>query len=442
MSLHDRLLTGQRPGEQLQLRLVRGTLAVAVAIGVGLLVGVILLPGSVREFLELALYIAIAAATTMGVGWVVLYQIERRLHVPLTVRAFLGTSVAGLVALANVAIVASLMFVDTQHDLRLLFVLVAAGGVVSTVFSVTVAGMTSRNAGVVDGAVRRLAARDYRPLDDAVGGGGELATLMADVERLRLQLIDADRGREALNREREELSTAISHDLRTPLGSIRAIVEALDDGLVEDPEEIRSYYRTLGREVERLSRLVDDLFDLSRIDAGAFALERRTVAVQDIAAEVVDAMQALALRREVALELDVDGEPAPRWLDGECIERAVSNLVRNGLEHTPVGGRVRVRVCDAAGGIRLSVHNTGEPIPASQLPHIWKRFYRGTPSRARDASQSTEGAGLGLSIVRGMVELHGGTVQAEPGGSEGMVFHIDLPVDPPPRERATELQDR
>jgi two-component system sensor histidine kinase BaeS len=162
------------------------------------------------------------------------------------------------------------------------------------------------------------------------------------------------------------------------------------------------------------------------MDAHALRLNRQRVCIQDIAAEVVDAMQAAARLGGVVLTMEVTGAPPEIEVDGARIERAVANLVRNALEHTPSGGRVLVSVTAADGHVDLRVVDSGDGIDPDDLPHVWERFFRGEKSRGR--SGNGDGAGLGLAITRGIVEAHGGTVCAESRAGEGSMFMLNLPI--------------
>ena len=174
--------------------------------------------------------------------------------------------------------------------------------------------------------------------------------------------------------------------------------------------------------------MIGDLMELAQIDAGALRLQRRPVSLGEVAAEVVDAMQARASRRGVQLALRVEGDPSPAFpLDGTRMERAVANLVRNALEHTPEPGRIDVVVRASDGSVTLSVEDTGEGISATDLPRVWERFYRGERSRRRNGDGAA-GTGLGLAIVRGIVEAHGGTVDAQSSPGAGSVLTIHLPA--------------
>ena len=394
------------------------------AIATGLLLVQLLMAPPSDELRDLAAYLAIAGvATTLG-GWLVLRSLDRAVRLSLQAKAFLGATLATAVAFVNVFIVARLMFVNTSHDLQLLLALLVFSGVVSVVFSLWVAATVSERVSGVGQAIRELALGRYETRL-RLSGGDEVASLAAAVDVLAQRLQEAEQQRDQLERERRELTVSISHDLRTPLASVRAMVEALSDEVVDDPAEVERYYGNIRREVERLSRMIDDLFELAQIDAGALQLRTRALTLQEVTAEVVDAMQAQALRREVRLAIEISGEPPALPLDGARIERAVANLVRNALEHTPAGGEIRVSIAADGEGVRLSVADGGNGVAADDLPHIWDRFYRGEKSRRRSTG-GADGAGLGLAIVRGIVEAHGGTVAArsEPGAGAVFTFHL------------------
>ncbi|MFQ5473966.1 MAG: sensor histidine kinase, partial [Dehalococcoidia bacterium] len=385
-------------------------LAVLLAIGSGILLAELLMSPPAGELRSLAAYLALSGTATVGAGWLVLRGTDHFLGLSIRAKSSLGGILAGSVALLNVFVTAQLMFISASHDLKLLIALMAFSAIVTVFFSLWVAySVTSRLSRVTD-AVQALAAGDYATNVD-VTGRDEVSRLAEDVNTLAGRLRAAERERATLDKEKRDLTAAVSHDLRTPLASLRAMVEALDDSVVHDPGEVHRYYGTMRKEIERLSRMIDDLFELSRIDSGDLSLDRQLVALDEIAAEVVDGMQAHARQSDITLAIGQPAGSSPIPLDGSRMERAIANLVRNAIEHTPPGGRVDVDVRNDREWAVLTVKDSGDGIDPEDLPHIWERFYRAEKSRRR-LNGGGDGAGIGLAIVRGIVEAHDGTVEA------------------------------
>jgi signal transduction histidine kinase len=410
---------------RLALWALAAALAFAIATGAGVLLTELTMSPSWSEVRELAIYLVLAGVVSAGLGWTALRLTDRIFNPGLLGRAFLSSAVAGGVALLNVIIVGQLMFVSTEHDLNLLLALVVFSAVITAFFSLSVASTVAGRIESVSDAVRLLARGEYSTRL-AQDGSDEVARLSEDVDRLAARLQAAEDQRAALDRERRELTIAISHDLRTPLAALRAMTEALSDGIVDEPGAVNRYYATMSREIDRLSSMIDDLFELSQLDAGALRLERRRISIQDIAAEVVDSMEASARRDGVELSLHVESSAPEIEIDGARMERAIRNLVRNALEHTPSGGRVLVSVASMDGHLDVRVTDTGNGIDPGDLPHIWDRFYRAEASRTRNGNG--DGAGLGLAITRGIVEAHGGSVDAISGPGRGATFLVRLPI--------------
>ncbi len=405
---------------------VGAVLVLTLAIGVGVLLAQLLMSPPAGDLRTLAAYLTVSGAATMSIGWLALRLADRAVGMPIRLKAFVGTAIGSGVALLNIVIVAQLMFVSMSHDFKLLVALIVFSAVVTLFFSLWVAGTIAERLETVTAGIRSLAGGDYGSRID-VSGGDEVSRLAADVNVLAGRLEAAEEQRSALDRERTELTTAISHDLRTPLASVQAMIEALDDGVVGDSAEVKRYYATIRREVARLSRMIDDLFELARMDAGALKLELHPVSLEEVAAEVVDAMQAQAQQRGIALSLHTEEVQREISLDGARMERVTANLVRNALEHTTSGGRIDVTVFRENGWAGLRVADDGEGIEAEAMARIWDRFYRAERSRRRPEG-SENGAGLGLAIVRGFVEAHGGTVEAESSPGQGTTFTVKLPA--------------
>jgi signal transduction histidine kinase len=385
----------------------------------------ILLSPSTRDLRDLALFLLVSGAVTVSVGWAGLTIADRSLHLGIQAKSIVAGAIASGIGLLNVFIIARLMFLSDSHDLRLLVALLVFSCALTNFFNVWIALTTTSRVSRANKTIERLCDGDYDALVE-VQGFDEAAKLGRHVNELaaRLRAVEADRA--ALERERHDLTVAASHDLRTPLASLQAMVDALDDGVVSDPAEVRRYYTSMAREIDRLGRLVDELFQLAQIDSGALRLNLRSVRLQEIAEEVTDAMQAEAGRRGIRLSLEILGSPNSVEADGDRIERALTNLVRNALEHTPAGGSVSVSVWESEQGVSARVRDTGEGIDAAHLPRIWDRFYRADQSRNR--AEKWGGAGLGLAIVRGIVGAHGGTVDVQSQPSVGSCFTIYLPA--------------
>jgi len=246
--------------------------------------------------------------------------------------------------------------------------------------------------------------------------------LTATHERLALA-----RSRErALEASRRELVAWVSHDLRTPLAGLRAMAEALEDQVVVDPREVSQYHSQIRREVDRLTVMIDDLFELSRIHAGALRLAKRMTGLEDLVAEVVASAEPVARSKGVRLTgAAVRGMPV--YVDAAEMGRALRNLVTNAIRHTPADGGVDV-LAEVQGGLAcVTVSDACGGIPPDDLPRVFDVAFRGESART-PGPQS--GGGLGLSIARGIVEAHSGQIAVRNAGP-GCQFLIRMPLARP-----------
>ncbi|HVK20715.1 MAG TPA: HAMP domain-containing sensor histidine kinase [Actinokineospora sp.] len=228
----------------------------------------------------------------------------------------------------------------------------------------------------------------------------------------------------AAEASRRELVAWISHDLRTPLAGIRAMAEALADGVVSTPREVSGYAHRIGGETRRLSSMVDDLFELSRITAGALRLTMSAVPLQDIVSDALSAQVPVAARKRVRVLADAREWPIVLGSDPE-LARVVVNLVSNAIRHTPPDGTVAVQVGVDGGDAVLSVDDACGGIPDSELTRVFDVAFRG--SAARTPSTEHAGGGLGLAIAKGLVEAHHGRIDARNHGP-GCRFEVRLPL--------------
>ena len=246
-------------------------------------------------------------------------------------------------------------------------------------------------------------------------GPREIAELGASFNEMATRL-------EQLFQARRELVAWASHDLRTPLAAMRAMIEAVEDGVAK-PEQ---YMQELAEQVRTLSALVDDLFELARIDAGVLTLELEDASLASLVDSCVRGLEAEADRRHVRLETRLDSA-APVRCAPQKVERVLLNLLTNALRHTPSDGSIAVLVEPASDEVRVSVEDSGEGIAPEVLLRVFERFWRGDPAR------SAGGSGLGLAIARGLVEAQGGRIWAENRPSGGARISFTLPAAVPLR---------
>jgi signal transduction histidine kinase len=235
-------------------------------------------------------------------------------------------------------------------------------------------------------------------------------------------LAERERARARAEETRRRLVAAVSHDLRTPIASLRLLVEAIDDEIVDDATR-RRYLATMQTHIRSLSTMIDDLFELSRIEAGDIDWSMRQIELALLVDETVVAMRPEARARQVKIRTQLeDGELSAR-ADPERIQRVLFNLIRNAIHHTPADGSVTVRAEAGPDTIEIEVADTGEGIPDEEADRVFEPFYRGGADAARDS----EGAGLGLAISRAIVETHGGAIWIAPGDS-GTRVRFSLPA--------------
>ncbi|KUL27526.1 sensor histidine kinase [Actinoplanes awajinensis] len=333
-----------------------------------------------RDLMLIGLYSLIAGAV-VGLAGAVVLRLLRGRSITVHVCVLLAITVTAVVA--GVGTVAQLMFLS-GHDLQVVLVTVAASAVVSL------------GVGTVFG--RRLAA----------------AAVWAAQAREQERRMEAGR---------RDLVAWVSHDLRTPLAGLRAMTEALQDGVVADPRTVAEYHRRIGAETDRMSSLVDDLFELSRIHAGALRLTPTDLPLADIVSDAVAAVTPLAVGR--GIRVVAAGERWPMVTGGAAeLNRIVSNLLTNSVRYTPANGTIQIEAGRDAREVWLTVSDSCGGIPEADLPRVFDVAFRGTRARTPEGAG---GGGLGLAIVRGLVEAHGGRVQAG-NITGGCRFEVRLPA--------------
>ncbi|MEU1837328.1 sensor histidine kinase [Micromonospora chersina] len=327
---------------------------------------------------------ALVAALAVGLAGAVALRSLRGRSITVHISVLLAMTV-GAVA-AGVAVVAEAMFLS-PHDLEVVLTTVSA------------AAMVSLAVGWLFG--RRLAA----------------AAVWADQARERERRIE---------KGRRDLVAWVSHDLRTPLAGLRAMAEALEDGVVDDPTTVAEYHRRIRVETDRMTRLVDDLFELSRINAGALRLSLSAVPLGDVVSDALAGTAPLAAARRIRLLAPEAGWPTVTASEPE-LARVVGNLLLNAIRYTPEDGTVRVDAGRDAETAWLAVADTCGGIPERDLPRVFDVAFRGEPARTPRAADDGGSGGLGLAIVRGLIEAHGGRVDVQ-NISDGCRFVVRLPA--------------
>lgn len=329
-------------------------------------------------------------------------------------------AISSILTFFNVWFSAHMMFAS-QHDLLLAIVLLVFAGGMAMALGFFLSSTVTDRLGQLKGAAERLAQGNLETRVH-LAGRDELASLGAAFNQMAAQLQASAEKQRELERLRNDLIAWVGHDLQTPLASMRAILEALVDGVVVDPDTVRRYLDTAQRDVRSLSALIDDLFQMAQLDTVGIPLDRAESSLADLISDTLESFSALAKQQGVQLEGQVETGVDPVLMDTQRIGRVLNNLVGNALRHTLSGGWVELHAVRTAQGVEVSVRDTGEGIRAEDLPHIFERFYRGEKSRSR----ATGGSGLGLAIARSIVQAHGGEigVESRPGDTR---FTFQLP---------------
>jgi signal transduction histidine kinase len=353
-----------------------------------------------------------------ALGLVVLRGLRRRsIGVMLAVVAVVTVTAT----LAGVVAITMEMIIEGRPR-NIVLTVVAIGGLVGL-------GVALINARRVVMASRRLVAA----LDQVSPSGrfdppdgplpAELETISRALEQAYERLRLGREREQTLESARRELVAWVSHDLRTPLAGMRAMAEALEDGVADDPDTVKRYHTQIRLEVDRLSGMVDDLFELSRIHAGTLRLSRNKVGLGDLVADALAGVEPLARAKRVRLSGEADAV-LPVDADAGELSRAVRNLVVNAIRHTPADGTVSVRAVACGKVASVSVLDCCGGIPEGDLPRVFDVAFRGEAARTPGPDG---GAGLGLAIARGIVEAHEGEIGVINEGP-GCRFEIRLPL--------------
>ena len=333
--------------------------------------------------------------------------------------AMVATSaVSAIVGVMSLVVLSRLMFVS-GHDATIVVVLLlystAAGAGAAFVLAKTSVDAVHRLARTAEA----LAEGDLGARVGTMQASPELTALGGTIDRMAERLESAITRLSQVEARRRDLVVAVSHDLRTPLAGLRAMVEAVEDEVVTDPGTLRRYASEMRRSVDSLVAMTDDLFELVQIDAGSIERETDRARLADVVHSALAACESQAVTKSVAIETRLNGAGevgcSPRLV------RVLQNLVQNAIRHTPADGSVRIEALSGEGTLRVAVEDSGEGIAPESVPLVFEPFWRGDPTR------SGPGTGLGLALTKRIVDALGGTIDVEAAVPHGARFAVSLP---------------
>jgi signal transduction histidine kinase len=329
--------------------------------------------------------------------------------------------VASLVTVLDVLVLNHFMLLDPGNRAEILSV--ALYSLTAGVAAALIVGRNTTDAiGRLVGMARAIGRNDLEARVGELHAGPDLQLLADALDQAAARLDAALALERQTESERRDLMTSISHDLRTPLASLRSMVEAISDGVVDDTETVRRYTAEMLRSIMSLVELVDDLFELAQTDVARLAAEEPLIPLADAVRQAVDLCGADAAAKAVRLEVEL-GAAGMRACSPK-LARVIHSLVDNAVRHTPAGGLVSVRAAATPARIQVSVQDTGDGIPDDQLDRVFEPFWRGDPSR------SGRGSGLGLTLAKRIVEALGGHIEATSSPETGARFQISVPIRP------------
>ncbi|HXO06705.1 MAG TPA: HAMP domain-containing sensor histidine kinase [Solirubrobacteraceae bacterium] len=302
-------------------------------------------------------------------------------------------------------VIVSALMVLSDHGAVLVAAIVIAAGVVAAAGAKLVSNGILHDVETVRDGLRAVG-RGERSVSIETTAGDELAELAQAANAMIADLRSEEAARDQSDCARRDLVAAVSHDLRTPITSLRLLAEAVGDDIVVDPETRRGYLTRMRTHIDALGALIDDLFELSRLEAGDISWSLERVPLHELVEETVEAMRVQAEAKGVAVVARVPDELAPARANPEKLQRVLFNLIQNAIRHTPADGSVVVRAEPVASGIEVEIADSGDGIAPEERERVFTAFYRA----GVDAARTGDGAGLGLAVSRAIVEAHGGRI--------------------------------
>lgn len=393
----------------------------AGALLVALAIAIYIMQAPADDLKALIQFLLTSSVPSLLFGYLIFALGRRRLH-SIRHKALLAYSLGVIISIINVCVTSQLMFVS-QHDFLLLGLLLIFAGILSASFGYLLATNMTRSLRLLQKGAQGIATGDFSTRV-SLTEIDELSDVAEAFNKMADELEKSFARQKELEHSRRDLIAAVSHDLRTPLTSIRAMTEALADGVVADPATVSRYYSTIRSQIESLSILINDLFELSQLDTGQIQLRLEPVNLNDLLSDVLETMQAQARAKGVTLKGTFSQDLPLIRVELAKIQRALYNLVQNAIRHTSADGSISLVTRIVPEGIQVDVADTGEGITAEDLPHVFDQFFRGEKSRSRE----TGGTGLGLAIAKRIIEAHRGRIWVESQAGQGARFSFILPV--------------
>jgi two-component system sensor histidine kinase BaeS len=382
----------------------------------------VLMQPPTSEMRALITVLSITSLLSLGIGYI-LYRRGWARSGSLMRTLTLTYIWAALLTLINVGIMQQQMFVS-EHDLQLSGLLLLFAAIIAMTFGLFVSASVTDGLRQLASTAQQLAEGDLSARVQ-VSGKDEVAQVGLAFNEMARQLQEVDQQRTELENLRRDLIAWTSHDLRTPLTSIRVRVEALNDGVVEDTGSVQRYYQSILNDVQALNLLFDDMFELAQLDSVDMAIEKAPASLSELIHDSLERFQTLAEEQDVELEARIGPGVDPVPLNSAKIGRVLDNLLSNSLRYTPPRGRILIDAQHLDNGyVHVSVEDSGPGFAEEDIPRLFEQFYRGEQARTR----ATGGAGLGLAIARGVIEAHNGRIWAENMPTGGARVAFELPA--------------
>lgn len=313
---------------------------------------------------------------------------------------------------------------ERVHELQRVTHLAGVAGIVlATILSLLFSRTLSQPLLKMNQAARAMAGGDYSRRVKT-GSKDEIGLLAESLNSLATRLQEKIAALERQDQIRREFVADVSHELRTPLSIMQGYTEALIDGMAATKADREKYLQRIHGEILRLRRLVTEILDLQKMEAGRVVMSLQEVSLKEVAGRVAGKLQPLAGEKAIKLFQDYAPGPSAVMGDPDRLEQVLINLLDNAIRITPAGGEVKIQVVERPGEVNVAVSDTGPGIPPGEQPRIWERFYKVDKSRTRAGG----GTGLGLAIVKEIVEAHGGVVDVKSTPGQGSVFSFTIPV--------------